>query len=117
MEKVMTSMQGTLLLQQRMSVKMTSVAPLSTSRSQHSGDSLVAISAHNHTHTHTECFTAGELFYGFARGNMTWNMMSSGSAVCFFWGEKVKSIGDYTFECSKNKNLAAFQSDLKFCES
>lgn len=46
MEKVMTSMQGTLLLQQRISVKMTLVAPLSTSRSQHSGDSLVAVSAH-----------------------------------------------------------------------
>ena len=53
MEKVMTSMQGTLRLQQRMSVKMTLVAPLSTRRSQHSGDSLVAVSAHTHTHTHT----------------------------------------------------------------
>lgn len=52
MEKVMTSMQGTLLLQQRMSVKMTLVAPLSTSRSQHSGESLVAVSVHAHTHTH-----------------------------------------------------------------
>lgn len=44
MEKVMTSMQGTLLLQLWMSAKMTSVAPLSTSRSQHTGDSLVAVS-------------------------------------------------------------------------
>lgn len=54
MEKVMTSMQGTLLLQQRMSVKMTLVAPLSTSRSQHSGESLVAVSLQTqNTHTHT----------------------------------------------------------------
>lgn len=44
MEKVMTSMQGTLRLQLRMSVKTTSVAPLSTKRSQHTGDSLVAVS-------------------------------------------------------------------------
>lgn len=46
----MTSMQGTLLLQLRMSVKMTLVAPLSTSRSQHTGDSLVALSEGQDTH-------------------------------------------------------------------
>lgn len=62
MEKVMTSMQGTLLLQQRMSVKMTSVAPLSTSRSQHSGDSLVAASAHDNAHRQATCFSFSELF-------------------------------------------------------
>lgn len=47
----MTSMQGTLLLQLRMSVKMTLVAPLSTSRSQHTGDSLVAPSESHNTHS------------------------------------------------------------------
>lgn len=52
MEKVMTSMQGTLLLQLRMSVKMTLVAPLSTSRSQHTGDSLVAVSESQNTQNH-----------------------------------------------------------------
>ena len=49
MEKVMTSMQGTLLLQLQMSAKMMLVAPLSTSRSQHTGDSLVAVSAGHNT--------------------------------------------------------------------
>lgn len=44
MEEVMTSMHGTLLLQLQMSAKMTTVAPLSTSRSQQTGDSLVAVS-------------------------------------------------------------------------
>lgn len=49
MEKVMTSMQGTLLLHLQMSVKMALVAPLSTSFSQHTGDSLVAISEGQNT--------------------------------------------------------------------
>lgn len=63
MEKVMISMQGTLLLQQRMSVKMTLVAPLSTSRSQHSGDSLVVVSVQAHTHTIAGLLLAWELTY------------------------------------------------------
>ena len=53
MEKVMTSMQGTLRLQLRMREKMTCVAPLSTRRSQHSGDRRVAVSAERDTHTKT----------------------------------------------------------------
>lgn len=50
MEKVIMSMQGTLLLQQRIRVKIVFVAPLFTSRSQHSGDSLVAVSGNAQTH-------------------------------------------------------------------
>ena len=53
MEKVMTSMHGTLRLQLRMREKMTCVAPLSTRRSQHSGDRRVAVSAERDTHTKT----------------------------------------------------------------
>lgn len=44
MDNVMISMEGTLLLQLLIKIKMVRVAPLSTSRSQHSGESLVAVS-------------------------------------------------------------------------
>ena len=44
MEWAMISMHGILLLQERIRMNMFTVAPLSTSRSQHSGDSLVAVS-------------------------------------------------------------------------
>ena len=60
MEKVMTSMHGRLLLQQPMSVKITLVAPLSTNRSQHSGDSLVAVSVHAHTRNNTQSSVSTE---------------------------------------------------------
>jgi len=59
----MTSMHATLLLQQRISVKMTFVAPLSTSRSQHSGDSLVEVSVHTHTNQTKSFSSQDKLHY------------------------------------------------------
>lgn len=44
MDNVMISIEGTLRLQLLIKVKMVCVAPLSTRRSQHSGESLVAVS-------------------------------------------------------------------------
>lgn len=55
----MTSMQGTLLLQERMRVNMTLVAPLSTRCSQHTGDNLVAASGNADTRQHNVNFTDG----------------------------------------------------------
>lgn len=85
MEKVMTSMQGTLLLQLRMSVKMTTVAPLSTSRSQHTGDSLVAVSE-NQTHSPllvSYCKDWALRFWSHIRLNCSQNRRLSTSLLTF----------------------------------
>lgn len=69
----MTSMHGTLLLQQRMSVKMMLVAPLSTRCSQQTGDSRVAVSVYEHTHmvTHTHTGVDVLLFFYFLTSSGT----------------------------------------------